>query len=182
MAQAKTKMENATETAFDSVTKMEVPAAVRDFAEKGVAQAKDAYSKFKVVADETSDMLEGAYSNASRGISTLGLKALETARSNTNAFFDHAISLFGVKTLSDVIELNTAFLRKQAETFAVAGPRIRRTGPEGRRRGRCPGQGAAREDHEVPGLIQPRSFRIFRRPGASLRAFSVRGRRRRAET
>lgn len=119
MAQAKSKLENAAETAFDSVTKMEVPAAIRDFAEKGVAQAKDAYSKFKVVADEASDMLEGAYSNASRGTSTLGLKALETARVNTNAYFDHAISLFGVKTLSDAIELNTSFVRKQSETLAI---------------------------------------------------------------
>jgi phasin len=119
MAQAKSKMESAAESAFDSVTKMEVPAAVRDFAEKGVAQAKDAYAKFKVVADEASDMLEGAYSNASRGSSTLGLKALETSRTNMNAFFDHAISLFGVKTLSDAIELNTTFVRKQTETFAV---------------------------------------------------------------
>jgi phasin len=98
---------------------MEVPAAIRDFAEKGVAQAKDAYSKFKVVADETSDMLEGAYSNASRGTSTIGLKALETARVNTNAYFDHAISLFGVKTVSDAIELNTSFVRKQSETLAI---------------------------------------------------------------
>jgi phasin len=119
MAQPKTKMESAADAAFDSVSKMEVPAAVRDFAEKGVAQAKDAYAKFKVVADEASDMIEGAYSNASRGTSTLGLKAIESARTNTNAFFDHAISLFGVKTISDAIELNTAFVRKQTETLAV---------------------------------------------------------------
>jgi phasin len=119
MAQAKSKIDNAAETAFDSVTRMELPQSVRDFAEKGVAQAKDAYAKFKVAADETSDMIEGAYTNASRGTSSLGLKALETARSNTNAFFDHAISMFGVKSVSDAIELNTSFARKQAETFAA---------------------------------------------------------------
>jgi len=119
MAQTKTKTENAAESAFDSVTRLEVPAAMRDFAEKGVAQAKDAYAKFKVAADETSDMLEGAYSTASRGASTLGLKALETARTNTNASFDHAIALFSVKTISDVIELNTAFVRRQSETISA---------------------------------------------------------------
>jgi phasin len=119
MAQTKSKTESAAESAFDTVTKLEVPAAMRDFAEKGVAQAKDAYAKFKVVADETSDMLEGAYSTASRGASTLGLKALETARANTNASFDHLISLFSVRTLSDAIELQTAFVRKQSEAMAV---------------------------------------------------------------
>jgi phasin len=118
MAQAKTKTESAAEAAFDP-SRFEVPAAMRDFAEKGAAQAKDAYTKFKVVADEASDVIEGAYSSASRGASTLGLKALETARVNTNATFDHAIALFGVKSLSDAIELNTAFMRKQAETMTA---------------------------------------------------------------
>jgi len=115
MAQPRTKSDSI-ESPFDTVTKLEVPAAVRDFAEKGVAQAKDAYVKFKVAADETSDLLEGAYSSTSKGVSALGQKALETARFNTNASFDHALSLLSVKTISDVIELNTAFLRKQGET------------------------------------------------------------------
>ena len=119
MAQPKTSAEAATAAAFDSITKLEVPAAVRDFAEKGVAQAKDTYAKLKVVADETSDLIEGTYSTSSKGVSTLGLKALETVRANTNSGFDHAFALFGVKTLSDAIELNTAFVRKQAETATL---------------------------------------------------------------
>jgi len=119
MAQTKSKTESAAESAFDTVTKLEVPAAMRDFAEKGVAQAKDAYAKFKVVADETSDMLEGTYTTASRGASTIGLKSLETARANANASFDHLIALLGVRTLSDAIELQTAFVRQQAEAMAV---------------------------------------------------------------
>ena len=115
MAQPKPKSDSI-ETPFETVAKLEVPAAVRDFAEKGVAQAKDAYAKFKLAADETSDLIEGTYSTASKGVTALGQKALETARTNTHASFDHALSLLGVKTLSDAIELNTAFLRKQAET------------------------------------------------------------------
>jgi phasin len=114
MAIAKNKSE--TELAFENLSKLEIPASVRDFAEKGAAQAKDTYTKIKVATDEASTAFEGAYTSATKGVSTLGLKALETARSNANASFDHAISLFGVKTLSDVIELNTAFLRKQTET------------------------------------------------------------------
>jgi len=77
MAQPKSKFE-AAETAFDSITKMEIPASVRDFAEKGAAQAKDTVTKFKVAADEASDALEGAYTSATKGVSTIGLKVLET--------------------------------------------------------------------------------------------------------
>jgi len=115
MAQPKTKFEGA-ETAFDSISKMEIPASVRDFAEKGAAQAKDTVTKFKAAADEASDAFEGAYTSATKGVSTFGLKILETTRGNANAAFDHAVALFGVKSLSDAIELNTAFLRKQTET------------------------------------------------------------------
>jgi len=117
MVAAKNKSE--TEVAFENLSKFEVPASVREFAEKGAEQAKDTYTKIKAATDEASDAFEGAYTTATKGVSSLGLKVLESARANANASFDHAISLFGAKTISDVIELNTAFLRKQTETTTV---------------------------------------------------------------
>ena len=117
MVAAKNKSE--TELAFENLSKLEVPASVRDFAEKGAAQAKETYTKIKAATDEASNAFETTYSTASKGVSTLGLKVLESARANANASFDHAIALFGVKTFSDVIELNTAFLRKQAEAVSA---------------------------------------------------------------
>jgi phasin len=117
MVAAKNKTE--TELAFENLSKLEVPASVRDFAEKGAAQAKETYTKIKAATDEASNAFETTYSTATKGVSTLGLKVLENARSNTNVSFDHAIALFGVKTFSDAIELNTAFLRKQVETFSA---------------------------------------------------------------
>ena len=115
MAQTKSKPE----TAFDVMPQLEVPAAVRDIAEKGVAQAKDAYAKLKVVADQTTEMVEGAYATASKGASTLGLKSIETARTNANAMFDHAMALFSVKSVSDAIEMQTAFIRQQTEAYSA---------------------------------------------------------------
>src|SRR2546421_12464322 len=56
---------------FD-MPKMEVPAAFREFAEKGVAQTKDAYEKFKTVAEENTAMLETAYTAASKGSTEYG--------------------------------------------------------------------------------------------------------------
>ncbi len=51
---------------FD-MPKMEVPAAFREFAEKGVAQTKENYEKFKAVAEENTEMLETVYSTATQG-------------------------------------------------------------------------------------------------------------------
>src|SRR5204863_5911400 len=56
---------------FD-MPKVEIPAAFREYAEKGVAQTKDAYEKFKAVAEENSEMLETVYTTASKGASDYG--------------------------------------------------------------------------------------------------------------
>ena len=103
---------------------MEVPAAFRDLAEKGIAQAKGNYEKIKAVAEDTTDMLEDTYSTASKGISEYGLKVIEVSRSNTNASFDFATQLFGIKSFSDMVELTTTHARKQFEAFTAQGKEL----------------------------------------------------------
>ncbi|HET9688455.1 MAG TPA: phasin, partial [Pseudolabrys sp.] len=44
--------------------KFEVPTAFREFAEKGVAQAKENYEKVKSAAEKATDVLEDTYSTA----------------------------------------------------------------------------------------------------------------------
>lgn len=103
---------------FD-VPKMEVPAAFREFAEKGVAQAKENYERMKAAAEDASDVLETTYQNVSKGTADYGLKVLEATRVNTNAAFDFAEQLFGVKSFSEVVELTAAHARKQFETYSA---------------------------------------------------------------
>jgi len=98
---------------------MEVPAAFREFAEKGVAQTKDAYEKMKAAAEQATEVLETVYSTASKGSTEYGQKAIEIARTNANAHFDYVESLFGVKSVSDLVELSTAHARTQFETFSA---------------------------------------------------------------
>ena len=98
---------------------MEVPAAFRDMAEKGIAQAKGNYEKVKAAAEEATDVLEDTYSSASKGMSEYGMKVIEVSRANTNATFDFATSLFGVKSLSEMVELTTAHTRKQFEALTA---------------------------------------------------------------
>jgi phasin len=99
--------------------KVEVPAAFREISEKSLAQAKDAYDKFKAAAEEATDVLEDTYATASKGAADYGLKLIEISRANTNAAFDFAGELFAVKTLSEAIELSAAHARKQFEAFAA---------------------------------------------------------------
>jgi phasin len=98
--------------------KMEVTEAFSEFAEKGVAQAKDIYGKAKAVTEEATDILKNTYATAANGATNYNLKLLEIARTNTNAAFDYANELFGVKSMAEFVELSTAHARKQFETLS----------------------------------------------------------------
>jgi phasin len=103
---------------FD-MSSMEVPAAFREFAEKGVAQTKDAYEKMKATAEQATEVLETVYSTASKGSTEYGQKVIEIARTNTNTHFDFVASMFGVKSVSELVELSTAHARAQFEAVSA---------------------------------------------------------------
>jgi phasin len=88
---------------------------MREFAEKGLSQAKDTYSKMKSAAEEATGILESTYANASKGASDYGLKFVEMARANSNAAFDFTTELFGARTLAQVVEISSSHTRKQIE-------------------------------------------------------------------
>jgi phasin len=97
----------------------EVPAAVRDFAEKSVSQARDAYAKLKTAADDASGLVEETMETARDGAFAIGLKAVDAAKTNSDASFSFARELFGAKTMSDVIALQSTFARKQFDAFTT---------------------------------------------------------------
>jgi len=101
------------------VPSAEVPGVFRELAEKSVAQARDAYSRIKTVAEDATDVLEDTYETAREGVFSLGIKAVDAAKANSDASFALARDLFGAKTLAEVIELQTAFARQQFETFTA---------------------------------------------------------------
>lgn len=99
--------------------KFEMPSAFREFAEKGVATAKENYDKMKSTAEEATDVLEEAYSTASKGCSGYGLKVIEAARSNSDATFDLLTELLTAKSYAEMVELSTAYMRKQFDTITA---------------------------------------------------------------
>ena len=101
--------------------KLEIPAAFREFAEKGVAQTKEAYEKFKAAAEQNTEMLETVYTTASKGTTEYGLKVIEVARANTDAMFDYVEALFGVKSASEFVEVSTKHAREHFETLSGQG-------------------------------------------------------------
>ncbi len=103
---------------FD-MPKFEVPAPFRELAERGAGQARDNWERMKAVTEQATDVIEGSYAIASRGMADYGLKVIEAARANTNAAFDLAGELMAVKSVSEAVELSTAHARKQFEAMSV---------------------------------------------------------------
>ncbi|WP_438750118.1 phasin [Pararhizobium sp. O133] len=87
----------------------------RDFAEKGAAQSKDAYAKMKTAAEDATKTVEATLESAQSGSVALGLKAIDALRTNAESSLSHLEALIGVKSISELFELQTAFVRKQAE-------------------------------------------------------------------
>jgi phasin len=89
----------------------------RDLAEKSISQARDTYAKMKTAAEDATGLVEDTYETAREGAFAIGVKTLDAAKVNSDASFACARDLFGAKTFAEVIELQTAFARKQFDTF-----------------------------------------------------------------
>lgn len=88
---------------------------IRAFAEKGVEQSKEAYAKLKTGSEEAQKVLETTFETAKTATSDLSLKAISALRTTAEANFSHLEALVGAKSLSEVVELQTAFLRQRVE-------------------------------------------------------------------
>ncbi|WP_306026967.1 phasin [Stappia sp. MMSF_3263] len=118
------KTVDATVTAFPNfeafnMPKMEIPAATREMAEKSIEQAREAYSKLKTVAEDATDLMEDGFETTRRGVLDFNHKAVDAAKSNTDATFQFVKDLFEVKTLAEAIELQTSFARSQFDAFSA---------------------------------------------------------------
>lgn len=87
----------------------------RDFAENSSVKTKEALSKVKEATEEAGKTVEATLQNAQAGTVEFGMKAIEMLRTNTENSFNHFEQLLGVKSVSELFELQTAFFRKQAE-------------------------------------------------------------------
>lgn len=95
----------------------EVPSAFRDLAEKSVSTARETYAKIKSATDDATGLVEETFETAREGAFAIGVKTLDAAKSNSDASFEFARDLFGAKTVSEMIELQSSFARKQFDAL-----------------------------------------------------------------
>jgi phasin len=95
----------------------EIQQSFRSALEKSVVESRAAFAKAKTAADEATSAFEVSFAAAKDGAIAINAKALEALRANADANFDFLKSVFGAKSLTDVITLQTEFARKQVETM-----------------------------------------------------------------
>jgi len=102
-----------------------VPEAARAFAEKTVAQTREAYDRSKEALEATVDTMEKSFDAVGQGVAALNRKIIDIAQRNLNSGFDLAKSLAGAKNLAEIVELQAAFWRKQFSALATQAEEVR---------------------------------------------------------
>lgn len=104
--------------AFDFTSGMdpqEYLATVRKMAEEGMAVSQENLAKAKAALEEMQETMKANMDTAQDHSSKMSMAAIETVRQSTQGIYDHMQALTGAKTVAEAFELQTAFVRKQAE-------------------------------------------------------------------
>jgi phasin len=97
-----------------------VPEGVRALAEKNVAQSREAYDRSKDAFDASLTTFERSFDAAA-----FNRRIVDIARRNVESSFDLASSLAKAKNLTDIVELQTAFWRKQFGVLTAQAEEVR---------------------------------------------------------
>ena len=85
------------------------------YAETAAEQGRDAFAKAKTQLEDVQKTAEVNFEKMQAANNDFGLKAISAVRKSTELSLSHMESLFGVKSFAAFVELQTSFVRKQAE-------------------------------------------------------------------
>ncbi len=95
----------------------EIPAEMRDFAEKSVEQARKAFEGFFGAAQKAVGSVDTGAFTVANNMKDVGAKAMNFAEANVKAAFDHAQKLVHAKDMQEVLALQTDFVKSQMTAF-----------------------------------------------------------------
>jgi phasin len=93
----------------------EIPAEIRDFAEKSVEQARKAFEGFAGAAQKALNSFDLTPLPLQSGAKEVSATALSHAEVNVKAAFDLAQKLVHAKDLNEVLQLQSEYMKNQLE-------------------------------------------------------------------
>ena len=103
--------------AKDGNSNFEIPAEMRAFAEKSVAQAKLAFDSFISAAQQAVNTAETHAATAREGAKEAGDLAMQFAERNIASSFDFAQRLLQAKDPQEVAKLHAEYVKSQVTTL-----------------------------------------------------------------
>ena len=103
----------------------EIPQAMRDLAERSIAQMRETYERSKDALEGVVQSWERSFDATNQGAVALNRKIIDIAQRNINSGFDLVKSLAGAKNLTEATELQADYWRKQLDTLAAQAEEVR---------------------------------------------------------
>jgi len=104
--------------AKDPMSNFEIPAEMRNFAEKSVEEARKAFDSFITAARTAASQVESQAAAAQAGAKDVGHRAVSFAERNVATSFDFAQKLVRAKDMEEMMRLQTEFVKAQMQTLA----------------------------------------------------------------
>jgi phasin len=106
--------------------RFEIPAEMRNFAEKSMEQAKQAFDNFLAAAQQAVSTAGSRVATAHSGAKEASGLAMRFAQRNIDASFDFAQKLARAKEPQEIIALHTEYAREQMDVLAEQAKELSR--------------------------------------------------------
>jgi len=100
-----------------STQSFEIPAEFRDFADKSVDQARNAFGTLLNGAVKTSEQLRNSASTVQSTLNAAVLKSLDHAKTNADSTFNYVQRVVRAKDPREAFEIQSEFLKTQFAAF-----------------------------------------------------------------
>lgn len=97
---------------------MEIPAAVREMAEKNVEQTRAAYTQFMTLARQAQDLMTKSQGDQSKSATDVQGKAMRYMEQNVDASFRFASDLAQARDFQEYAQIQARYAQTQVQTFA----------------------------------------------------------------
>jgi phasin len=96
---------------------MEIPAAMREMAERSVEQARAGYVQFMEMARQAQDMVSKSSDAVTSSAKEVQARAMRYAQENMDSSFTFASDLARARDLKEFLEIQQRYAQKQAMTY-----------------------------------------------------------------
>ena len=110
---------------FEEFRDAQVPATLRDLAERNISQTRAIYERSKDAIEAVLVSWNKSFGAANQGAVALNLKVIDITERNISTGFDLAMNLAGAKNVAEAVEMQSAYWRKQLAQLQGQAEEIR---------------------------------------------------------